>query len=148
MDAGNHCFLSSAVLDPAALEALLKDASCGAVAVFVGRVREEQGGRPVLRLDYEAHESLALKELHSVARDARRRWSLGPLVLAHRVGRLEIGEVAVLTAVAAPHRDEAFAACRFLIDEVKARVPVWKHEFYADSTDVWVGAPGWEQRPV
>ncbi|HTA17515.1 MAG TPA: molybdenum cofactor biosynthesis protein MoaE [bacterium] len=148
MDAGNHCFLSSEVLDPAALEASLKDPACGAVVVFVGRVRQEQQGRPVLRLDYEAHETLALKELHSVARDARRRWSLGPLVLAHRVGRLDIGEVAVVAAVAGPHRDEAFAACRFLIDAVKARVPVWKHEFYADAGEAWIGAPGWEKRPV
>jgi molybdopterin synthase catalytic subunit len=148
MDATNHCFLTAAILDPSALEASLKDTSCGAVAVFIGRVRQEQEGRPVLRLDYEAHETLALKELFRVAEDARRRWSLGPLVLAHRVGRLEIGDVAVVTAVAAPHRDEAFAACRFLIDAVKARVPVWKHEFYADSTEAWVGAPGWEKRPV
>jgi molybdopterin synthase catalytic subunit len=148
MDAISHCFLTAAVLDPAALEASLKDPSCGAVAVFIGRVRQEQEGRPVLRLDYEAHETLALKELFSVAQDARRRWSLGPLVLAHRVGRLEIGDVAVVTAVAGPHRDEAFAACRFLIDEVKARVPVWKHEFYADSTEAWIGAPGREKRPA
>ena len=148
MDATNHCFLSSAVLDPAALEASLNDPACGAVVVFVGRVRHEHQGRPVLRLDYEAHETLALKELISVAQDARRRWNLGPLVLAHRVGRLDIGDVAVVTAVASPHRDEAFAACRFLIDEVKARVPVWKHEFYADATEAWIGAPGREKGPA
>src|ERR1700677_4094838 len=148
MDATNHCFLAAPILDPAALEASLTDPACGAVAVFIGRVRRDHRGRAVSRLDYEAHEALALKELFNVAEDARRRWPLGPLVLAHRVGRLEIGDVAVVTAVASPHRDDAFAACRFLIDEVKARVPVWKHEFYADSTDAWIGAPGWEKRPA
>ncbi|HTB21837.1 MAG TPA: molybdenum cofactor biosynthesis protein MoaE [bacterium] len=147
VDALDRCFLTEQALDPALLRDL-EDPACGALASFVGKVRREHRGRAVIRLDYEAHPSLALKELRRVAQDARARWTLGPLLLAHRVGRLEIGEVAVLVAVASAHREEAFAACRFLIDEVKARVPVWKHEFYADLSEAWVGAPGWEKPPA
>jgi molybdopterin synthase catalytic subunit len=147
MNAINRCFLTSRTLNPLAL-ADLEDPACGAVAAFVGRVRREHQGRDVLHLEYEAHESMALKELFRVAQDARGRWTLGPLVLAHRLGHLVVGDVAVVVAVASAHRDEAFQACRFLIDEVKARVPVWKHEFYADKGEAWVGAPGWEKRPA
>ena len=139
--------LSGAAIDPAALESALADPGCGAVASFIGRVRKEHLGREVLHLDYEAFEPVARKELASLAAEARRRWDLGPLVLAHRVGHLRIGDVAVLVAVASGHRGEAFDACRFLIEGIKATVPIWKHEFYADGTDAWVGAPGWKEAP-
>lgn len=137
----DRCFLTMGPLELGALLGGLDDPACGALAVFVGRVRREQDGRGVLRLDYEAHGKLALKQLLTTAREARLRWNLGPLILAHRVGELKIGDAAVLVAVTSGHRDTAFAACRFLIDGVKAAVPIWKHEFYVDGGDAWVGAP-------
>lgn len=140
----NTLLLSQAVLDPAALESALADPGCGAVVSFVGRVRHEHLGREVLHLDYEAFEPVALKELAALAAEARKRWELGPVVLAHRVGHLRIGDVAVVVAVASGHRGEGFEACRFLIEGIKATVPVWKHEFYADGSEAWVGAPGWK----
>jgi molybdopterin synthase catalytic subunit len=139
-------FLTDRALEPAALESALADPGCGAVASFVGRVRREHLGRPVLHLDYEAYRPLAMKELAALAAEARSRWDLGPLVLAHRLGHLRIGDVAVVVAVAGGHRGEAFDACRFLIEGIKATVPVWKHEFYTDGGQAWVGAPGWKDQ--
>lgn len=144
----NTVLLTQAALDPADLESALADPGCGAVASFVGRVRKEHLGREVLHLDYEAFEPVALKELNALASEARRRWDLGPLVLAHRLGHLRIGDVAVVVAVASGHRGEAFDACRFLIEGIKATVPVWKHEFYADGSEAWVGAPGWKEKTL
>ena len=136
-------FLGPAPIQPL-WGAALEDAACGGICSFEGRVREEHLGRKVLHLSYEAYESLAWRELRRLAADARGRWDLGPVVIAHRIGRLEIGETAVLIAVASGHRDAAFEACRFLIEGVKAQVPIWKHEFYADGGEAWVAAPGWQ----
>jgi len=113
----------------------------GALALFVGVVRNENQGRPVLRLEYEAYEEMALEVLREVAAEARRRWRVSAVRLVHRIGRLEIGEASVAVAVAAPHRAEAFGACRFAIDTLKARAPIWKREFYADGA-VWLEGPG------
>ena len=139
----DHLLLGPEPLDLGLLERSLADPACGGLAFFSGRVRDEHRGRRVLRLDYEAHPLLAKAELRSVANEARQRWDLGPLLLAHRVGRLDIGDTAVIVGAAGGHRDECFAACRFFIEAIKDRVPVWKHEFYADGTDDWVGAPDW-----
>lgn len=143
----DHLFLGPSPIDPAQ-GAVLEDAACGGVCSFLGRVRDEHLGRRVLHLHYEAYERLAWRELRGLAAEARRRWSVGPLLLAHRTGRLEIGEAAVLIGVAAGHREEAFEACRFLIEAVKLRVPIWKHEFYADGGEAWVGVPGWKGSDV
>lgn len=137
--------LTETPLDSAALESALADPGCGAVVSFVGRVRDEHLGRKVLHLDYEDFAELALKEMASLLAQARQRWNLGPVVLAHRIGNLRIGDVAVVVAVASGHRGEAFEACRFLIDSVKASVPIWKHEFYADGSEAWVAAPQGER---
>lgn len=145
IELGDRCFLSREPIASAAELAALEDPASGALVSFLGRVRREHQGKEVLFLDYEAHEPMALKEMRSLLRSARAQWALGPLVLGHRLGHLEIGELAVLVAVAAAHRDEAFLACRFLIEGVKARVPIWKHEFYADGKEAWVGLPGWDQ---
>lgn len=128
-------------LDLGLLERGLADPACGGLAFFVGRVRAEHAGRAVAYLDYEAHVSLALAQLRAIAAEARLRWPLGPLLLRHRVGRLEIGDIAVLVGAAGGHREECFAACRYLIEAVKDRVPIWKHEFYVDGGEAWVGAP-------
>jgi molybdopterin synthase catalytic subunit len=140
----DHLTVGAEALDLGVLERKLEDQACGGLACFVGRVRDEHRGRPVLRLDYEAHPLLALAEMRSLAMEARLRWSLGPLLMAHRTGQLRIGDTAVIVGVAGGHRGECFEACRFLIEGIKERVPVWKHEFYADGSDAWVGAPGWD----
>jgi molybdopterin synthase catalytic subunit len=106
----------------------------GAVCLFVGVVRNENRGRPVERLEYEAYEDMALPLMVEIAEETRRRYPVSRVRLVHRLGRLEIGDPSVAVAVTSPHRGEAFAACRFAIDTLKARVPIWKKEHYADGT--------------
>lgn len=124
--------LTRAPLDLAALHAVApRD---GALCLFVGVVREENAGRRVLWLEYEAYEEMAAALMAQIADEARARWPVSDVRLLHRLGRLEIGEASVAVAVSAPHRAEAFAACRYAIDALKASVPIWKKEFYADGS--------------
>ena len=109
----------------------------GAVCLFVGVVRDENGGRPVRHLEYEAYEEMALPLMRQIAEEAAARWPVTDVRVVHRLGRLEIGEPSVAVAVASPHRAEAFEACRYVIDTVKAKVPIWKKEFYQDGA-VWL----------
>ena len=134
-------FLSSAALDPGALIASVESPERGAVASFLGLVRDHHGGRAVRRLEYSAYAPMAEAECARIVAEAEARWPVR-IALAHRIGALEIGDAAVAIAASAAHRDEAFAACRFLIEEVKRRVPIWKKEFYADGSVEWVGAGG------
>jgi molybdopterin synthase catalytic subunit len=113
----------------------------GALCLFVGVVRNENQGRPVLRLEYEAYEEMALPLLEEIAAETARRFPVTDVRLVHRLGRLEIGEASVAVAVSSPHRAEAFAACRFAIDTLKAKVPIWKRESYADGS-AWLDGPG------
>jgi molybdopterin synthase catalytic subunit len=115
------------------------DAADGAVCLFVGVVRNENRGRAVLRLEYEAYEEMALPLMEEIAADAARRFPVTDVRLVHRLGRLEVGEASVAVAVSSPHRAEAFAACRFAIDTLKAQVPIWKKELYADGSE-WLDA--------
>ncbi len=131
--------LVRAPIDLAALHAT--NPSDGALCLFVGVVRNENGGRPVRYLEYEAYEEMAIPLMEQIAADVRGRWPVTEVRLAHRLGRLEIGEASVAVAVASPHRAEAFAACRFAIDTLKARVPIWKKEYYADGS-AWLEGPG------
>ena len=108
----------------------------GAVVVFDGIVRNHTGGRRTLYLDYEAYEPMALEKMREVAVALRARFRVSGLAMAHRLGRLEIGESSVLIAVSAPHRAVAFEACRFAIDTLKRSVPIWKKEYFADGA-VW-----------
>jgi molybdopterin synthase catalytic subunit len=112
----------------------------GALCLFVGVVRNENRGRRVLRLDYEAYEEMAVALMEEIATEAAGRFPVTAVRLVHRVGRLEVGEASVAVAVSSPHRAEAFAACRFAIDTLKARVPIWKKEFYADGS-AWLDGP-------
>jgi molybdopterin synthase catalytic subunit len=122
-------------IDLAALQAASqKD---GAVCLFVGVVRNENGGRAVLRLEYEAYEEMALPLMAEIEAEVRERWPITEVRMVHRLGPLAIGEASVAVAVASPHRAEAFAACRHAIDTLKARVPIWKKEFYADGS-LWL----------
>ena len=113
----------------------------GAVCLFVGVVRNENRGRPVLRLEYEAYEEMALSVMEEIAAETRRRFPVTAVRLVHRLGGLELGEASVAVAVASPHRPEAFAACRFAIDTLKAKAPIWKKEHYADGS-AWLEGPG------
>jgi molybdopterin synthase catalytic subunit len=113
----------------------------GALALFVGIVRNTNAGRAVLHLEYEAYEEMATSELLAIEAEARRRWPVSEVRVVHRLGRLEIGDASVAVAVASPHRAEAFAACRFVIDTLKMSVPIWKREYYADG-QVWLEGPG------
>jgi molybdopterin synthase catalytic subunit len=131
--------LVRAPIDLAALQAAAP--SDGALCLFAGVVRNENGGRPVRYLEYEAYEEMAIPLMRQIAADARRQWPVTAVRIVHRLGRLEIGEPSVAVAVVSPHRAEAFAACRFAIDTLKARVPIWKKEYYADGS-AWLEGPG------
>ena len=116
----------------------------GALCLFVGIVRGENGGRRVLRLEYEAYEEMALASMEQIAVEARERWPVTAVRMVHRLGLIDIGEASVAVAVASPHRGQAFDACRYVIDTLKKVVPIWKKEFYADGA-VWLEGPGCAQ---
>jgi len=129
--------LSPDPLDPGALLAEVAHASCGGMVLFVGTVRAVHRGRAVTRLAYSGYAAMVESEATRLLTEAGARFDARAAV-RHRVGLLEVGEVAVVVAAAAPHRDAAFAAARWTIDEVKRRLPIWKHEWYADGTSEWV----------
>jgi molybdopterin synthase catalytic subunit len=125
------------VLDVTALVRQVETPGSGAVATFVGLVRENNMGRRVLHLVYEAYEPLAERSLQRIIDEAREHWPSAVLAVHHRTGKLEIGEASVAIAAASPHRADAFAACRYAIERVKQIVPIWKHEYF-DGGDVWI----------
>ena len=124
-------------LDPSALLAEARRDGDGGLTVFVGVVRDNADGRAVTEMEYEAYEPMAEKEMERIEKDLAARHPGVRVVMRHRIGRLRVGEVAVVVAASAPHREEAFAACRAGIEEIKARVPVWKREWGPDGS-VWV----------
>lgn len=130
-------FITGDAIDLATLLAAVQSPERGGVASFLGLVRNHHEGRPVLRLDYSAYAPMAEAECARIVAEAESRWRVA-VALRHRVGSLAIGDVAVAVVAASAHRDEAFAACRHVIEEVKRRVPVWKREFYVDGTIAWV----------
>ena len=131
--------LQHEAIDLAALHAV--SARDGALCLFVGVVRNENAGRPVLRLEYEAYEEMALPLMAEIEAEIRARWPVTEVRMVHRLGPMAIGEASVAVAVASPHRAEAFAACRHAIDTLKARVPIWKKEFYSDGS-LWLENQG------
>ncbi len=112
--------------------------TAGAYASFEGWVRDNNEGRAVIALTYTAYQVLAEAEGNKIIEEARARFDIVDAACVHRIGRLELGELAVWVGVCAAHRDEAFAACRWIIDEVKSRVPIWKHEHYAEGESEWL----------
>ncbi|MEI8279224.1 MAG: molybdenum cofactor biosynthesis protein MoaE [Bacteroidota bacterium] len=112
---------------------------CGGIDVFIGTVRDNTKGKKVLRLEFEAYETMALIEMRKLAKNAVDKWSLKSVLIYHRTGILHVGDVPVIIAVAAAHRDAAFDACRYLIDTLKQTVPIWKKEIFEDG-DIWVSA--------
>ena len=130
--------LSTEPVDPATLQASLSDAQAGACVTFEGWVRNHNEGQPVLSLEYEAYPELAEKEGARVLAEAAGRFGVSGIEAVHRVGHLQIGDIAVWVGVTAPHRSAAFDACRYVIDELKARVPIWKKEHYASGATQWI----------
>jgi molybdopterin synthase catalytic subunit len=119
---------------------VLDDPTDGGVTVFIGRVRDHDGGKGVTGLDYSAHPT-ALDRLQAVCDQVAGSHPVNGIAALHRVGRLEIGDIAVVVAASASHRGQAFDASRDLIDTLKAEVPIWKHQVFSDGTEEWVGAP-------
>lgn len=141
MDLSSGVFeLCGQPLDCAALEARLADPACGARVCFTGTTRGHNRGREVLRLEYQAFESMTGPEMARIFERCRAQHAGSSLAMlvAHRVGTVGVGEPSVWIGVASPHRAEAFSACRFLIDELKASLPIWKREIYADGAH-WIG---------
>jgi molybdopterin synthase catalytic subunit len=126
-------------IDPVGLLAAVADPVAGASVLFLGTTRNENSGRRVTRLEYEAFAGMAVNEMRQLARQARRRWPLRRVAMVHRIGVVPVGEASVGIAVSAGHRGEAFDACHWLIDRLKEIVPIWKKEHYRGGT-VWIGA--------
>ncbi len=133
--------LSEEPLDPRAITDRVRSDGDGALVVFEGIVREHSRGKQVRALVYEAYGSMAQKQIEQLAEEAARRWPISKVAVVHRTGTLQVGEVSVVIAVAAPHRGEGFDACEWLIDELKRTVPIWKKEIYTEG-EAWI-----EDRP-
>ena len=118
----------------------VRDPAAGGIVLFVGAVRDSDSDRAVDRLEYEAHPA-AEQRLRDVAASVAQRFPTVAVAATHRVGRLAVGDLAVVVAAACPHRGEAFEAARALIDELKATVPIWKHQVFSDGGEEWVGTP-------
>ena len=130
--------LSPETIDGAALREKLEDASAGGCVTFEGWVRNENQGREVRQLEYEGYEAVAVKEGQNVLDEALEKYDVRHAECVHRVGQLEVGDVAVWIGVSAGHRTAAFDACRYIIEQVKHRLPIWKKETYADGDSGWL----------
>jgi molybdopterin synthase catalytic subunit len=134
---GPHRLVDSP-LDPAAAIAEVSHPGCGAVVTFVGTVRDHARGKKVVRLEYEAYPEMAVRVFARIAGEAQQRWPGARVCIHHRVGSLEPGALSVVIAASAPHRADAFDACRYAIEDLKKDAPIWKREQYPDGS-VWVG---------
>jgi molybdopterin synthase catalytic subunit len=126
-------------LDAQPLAVLVQTPQDGAVVVFHGVARDNFGGRPTAYLEYEAYPEMAVPVLRQLAAEAQERWPIGRVAVHHRIGRLHIGETAVIVVVAAPHRHAAFQAAEYIMDRIKQVAPIWKREHWADGETEWVG---------
>lgn len=125
-------------IDLAALVEHVSDPEAGAIVPFIGTTRNNNEGRKVIALDYEAYPEMAEKELARIGADAAKRWPICRMAIVHRLGPVQIGEASVIIVVSSAHRDAAFAASRFAIEEIKKTVPIWKKEVY-EGGEVWIG---------
>lgn len=130
--------ISRTRIEPERLRQALSDHAAGGYVAFEGWIRNENEGQEVLRLEYEVYEPLAVKEGEKIIAEARARFPILDADCVHREGMLELGECAVWVGVASAHRDEAFTACRYIIDEIKVRLPIWKKEHYVNGDSGWV----------
>lgn len=133
----DFCELKTEPLDITSIARRVVPPECGATVTLDGYVRQWTKGKETLYLEYEAYEPMALKEMEKLVVQAKEQFEISNIGIVHRLGKLEIGETSVVISVAAPHRKAAFAACEWLIKELKRTVPIWKKEFYADG-EVWV----------
>jgi molybdopterin synthase catalytic subunit len=139
LHSGDSFSITFAPLSLAEIYALADDPANGAVVVMSGTVRNQTDGKPVVALEYQAYEPMALEVFRAIAADMRRTWpDVNRVVIHHRIGRLQIGEISVLIAVGCPHRSEAFEACKYAIDTLKHNAPIWKKEHWADGSSSWV----------
>jgi len=125
-------------LDPQSITASVRREANGAVVTFLGTTRRISEGKTVLYLEYEAYEPMARKKLEEIRGEVADKWGISDVAIAHRFGRLEIGDISLVVAVASPHRQEAFESCRFIVDRIKETVPIWKKEVF-ENGEAWVG---------
>jgi molybdopterin synthase catalytic subunit len=130
--------LTRATIDYLALTEEVRRGDCGAVVLFLGTVRDLTADRVTAALDYEAYPAMAEKKMAEIEEETRARWPVGAMVMEHRLGHLEVGDVSVAVALSCPHRAQAFEACRHAIDRLKELVPIWKKENWADGTTEWI----------
>ncbi|HZY85980.1 MAG TPA: molybdenum cofactor biosynthesis protein MoaE [Gemmataceae bacterium] len=130
--------LTTELIDHHALTEAVRLPGCGAVVTFLGTVRDLTDGRVTVALDYEAYPVMAEKKMAEIERETRQRWPVGEMLMVHRLGHLDVGDVSVAVAVSCPHRAQAFEACRHAIDRLKELVPIWKKENWADGNADWV----------
>ncbi len=133
--------ISADPIDVARVVESVHDPSAGAVNIFIGTTRGVSEGRRILRLEYEAYEPMAVSCLNRIAQDAAAQWRVTRISVVHRTGVVPVGEASVVIAVSAPHRSDAFAACRSIIERVKTEVPIWKKEYYEGGA-IWVELSG------
>jgi len=139
MSQANQMFaLTNEAIESETLKERLKDDRAGALLIFEGVVRNHNEGKKVSALSYEACESLAQTEAERIFAEARQRFEIVNCIVVHRVGDLQVGDAAVFVGVSTAHRDQAYSASRFLIDEIKKRLPIWKKEHYTDASSAWV----------
>lgn len=134
---GGSAELTTAPISPQDVIERVKDRSCGALAVFIGTVRSPSQGREVRYLEYEAYQEMAQAKLAQIEKEVKERWGVKGVAISHRLGHLDVGEIAVVIAVSSPHREEAFEACRYIIERIKQIVPIWKKEVFVDG-ESWV----------
>lgn len=134
--------LTDRPIDTAALVAEVARAANGATLLFIGTVRDVNDGRPVTGIEYSAYRSMAQREMADIVREASERFDTADIVVEHRLGELTLGDASVAIAVAHPRRGGAYDASRYVIEQLKKRVPIWKLELYVDGTREWVGAAG------
>ena len=130
--------ITTDLLMPDAVTERVRADTNGAVVTFLGTTRLYTGGKRVLYLEYEAYRPMADRKLEEIVRDIRNHWNIWNVAIVHRLGRLEIGEISLVVAIAAPHRKEAFEACQYAVDRVKESVPIWKKEFFEGNVARWV----------
>jgi len=132
--------LHSEPIDVGPVVQFVTDAEAGGIAVFLGTTRAENttAGRELAALDYEAYADMALSQMRDLARQARERWPVQRLAILHRTGRVRLGEPSVIIALSTPHRAQAFDACRWIIDTLKADVAIWKKEVWSDGSERWI----------
>lgn len=136
---GDRCWITEEPISEQEVRSWVETPEAGAILVFLGVVRNHADGRPVRGLEYHAYSPMVEKTLAAVLAQARQRWSLHRVAIVHRVGRLDVGETSVAVAVSASHRRDAFEACSFIVERLKADAPIWKRELWADGGQRWVG---------